>query len=156
MSKTTSSPAPIVRSPGSAWGSAPFGPAATIAGKEGSAPSSRIRASAAAATSRSVRPARPRSMLQRQTSSASSAAAAIAASSSLVLDPPQLLDGAAGRLQLDAVGEFLLQSRFSRRTETWSSSNPTVPARRSAIPPSQSSVTVTTSQPSTSASARSV
>ncbi len=54
-------PAPISRSPGSACGSAPLGPAATIAGNEGSPPSSRIRASAARATSRSVRPPRPRS-----------------------------------------------------------------------------------------------
>ena len=45
MSKTTSSPEPISRSPGSACGSAPFSPAATIGGNEGSAPSSRMRAS---------------------------------------------------------------------------------------------------------------
>ena len=39
---------PISRSPGSACGRAPFSPAATIGGNEGSAPSSRIRASAGA------------------------------------------------------------------------------------------------------------
>ena len=63
MSKTTSSPVPISRSPGSACGRAPFSPAAMIGGKDGSAPSSRIRASQARATSRSVRPARPRSIV---------------------------------------------------------------------------------------------
>ena len=51
--------------PGSACGSAPFGPAATIGGNEGSAPSSRMRASQARATSRSARPASPCSIAQR-------------------------------------------------------------------------------------------
>ena len=59
MSKTTSSPEPISRSPGSACGSAPFSAVATIGGNEGSAPSSRIRASTARATSLSVRPTSP-------------------------------------------------------------------------------------------------
>ena len=53
-----------------------------IGGKEGSAPSSRIRASQARATSRSVRPARPRSATQRKTSSATSDAAVIRSISS--------------------------------------------------------------------------
>ena len=64
MSTTTYSPAAIVRSPGTACGSAPFSPAATIEVNEGSsAPSSLIFASAASATSRSVLPARPRSSM---------------------------------------------------------------------------------------------
>ena len=82
MSKTTSSPAPISRSPGSACGRAPFSPAAMIGGKEGSAPSSRILASQARATSLSVCPASPRSIVQRKTPSASSDAAAIRSISS--------------------------------------------------------------------------
>src|SRR3954465_15983418 len=124
MSKTTSSPLPISRSPGSACGSAPLGPAATIAGNEGSPPSSRTRASKARATARSVLPASPCSVLQRRASSASFAAASISASSSAsltrprsshrppaapFLPPPQPLDPAAGGDHLDAVGEFFLQ-----------------------------------------------
>ena len=110
MSKTTSSPRPISRSPGSACGRAPLGPAATIAGKDGSPPSSRIRASAARATSRSVRPARPRSTLQSQTSSASFGCRLDRRQLALVLDPAQLLDQAAGGHRLDALGEFPLQT----------------------------------------------
>ncbi len=109
MSKTTSSPSLTSCSPGSACGRAPFGPEATIAGKDGSPPSSRIRASVARAMSRSLRPPRPRSRLQRQTSSAISEAAAIASSSRGVLHPPQLLDVPAGGDELDSIGQFLLE-----------------------------------------------
>ena len=110
MSKTTSSPRPISRSPGSACGSAPLGPAATIAGKEGSPPSSRIRASAARATSRSVRPPRPRSSAPAPDLVGQLRGGGDRRQLRLVLDPAQLLDVAAGGDQLDPVGEFLLES----------------------------------------------
>ncbi len=155
MSKTTSSPRPISRSPGSACGSAPLGPAATMVGKEGSAPCSRIRASAARATSSSLRPARPRSSEKRQISSASSDAAVIAASSASSLTRRSFSTVPAAPSSVTPSGRFS-SSRCSVRTAMWWSSKPVLPVRRSAIPPSQSSLTVTTSQPSTSASARSV
>ena len=63
------------------------GPTATIAGKAGSAPSSRIRACADSATSRSVLPASPRSASHSNTSSARRDASAIASISPRVLDP---------------------------------------------------------------------
>ena len=155
MSKTTSSPRPISRAPGSACGRAPLGPAATIAGKDGSPPSSRIRASAARATSRSLRPARPRSTLQVQTSSASFEASSIAASSpsSLTRRSPSTAPPAGTASTPSASFSF---SFASVRTAMWSSSKPTRPSSRAAIAPSQSPSIVSGSQPSTSAAARSV
>ena len=109
MSKTTSSPRPISRSPGSACGRAPLGPAATIAGNEGSPPSSRIRASAARATSRSR--AAGEAALQRPAPDLVGQLRGLGDRRQLlvVLDPPQPLDPAAGGDQLDPLGEFLLQ-----------------------------------------------
>ena len=68
MSQTTSSPGAISRSEGSACGSAPFGPAATIAGNEGSAPSSRIARvrGAARPRARCAPRARPRAPTRRR------------------------------------------------------------------------------------------
>ena len=129
MSKTTSSPRPISRSPGSACGRAPLGPAATIVGKEGSAPCSRIRASAARATSSSLRPARPRSSDQRQISSASSAAAAIAASSASSLTRRSFSTVPPAPSSSTPSGSFSSR-RFSVRTAMWSSSKPILPLRR--------------------------
>ncbi len=156
MSKTTRSPAAISRSPGSACGRAPLGPAATIAGNDGSAPSSRIRASAARATSRSLRPREaaleaPAPDLVGELGGGGDRGQLVG-----VLDPAQLLDRPPRADQLDSLGEFLRRAAQWARTDICASSKPTRPERRSAIPPSQSSVTVTVSQPSTSAAARSV
>ena len=75
MSMVTSTPDGMTSSRGSACGSAEWGPDATIEGKEGaSAPRRRISCSISIATSRSLRPARPRSASHPNTSSISAAA----------------------------------------------------------------------------------
>ena len=109
MSKTTSSPAPISRSPGSACGRAPLAPAATIAGNEGSPPEladprfggAGDVALAAAAEAALERPA-PDLVGDLR-------GGGDRLELRLVLDPPQLSDVAAGGDQLDPVGEFLLE-----------------------------------------------
>ena len=109
MSMTTSSPSPIIRSPGSEWGSAPFGPEPTIASNEGPEPSSRIRCSADWATSRSVFPARPRSA--RNSIDLVGKARSLGDRLDLlrVLSPAELLDESRRRNQGGAVGHGLLE-----------------------------------------------
>ena len=132
MSKTTSSPVPISRSPGSACGRAPFSPAAMIGGKEGSAPSSRILASQARATSRSVRPARPRSIVQRKTPSASSEAAAIRSISSGSFTARSCSTRSPAGTR-STPSPSAASSRASCRTLSLASSKPTLPDIRAAI-----------------------
>ncbi len=138
MSKTTSSPRPISRSPGSACGRAPLGPAATIAGKEGSAPSSRIRASAARATSRSVRPDEAALQAPAPDLVGELRGGLDRRQLAVVLDPAQLLDRAARPGPPRPRRPSFSSSRSSVRTDIWSSSKPTLPSRRSAMPASQS------------------
>ena len=133
MSKTTSSPLPISRSPGSACGRAPFSPAAMIGGKEGSAPSSRILASQARATSRSVRPARPRSIAQRKTLVGELGGGGHPLDLLGLLHGAELLDEVARRDAARRPRRRAASSRASCRTLSLASSKPTLPDIRAAI-----------------------
>jgi hypothetical protein len=103
MSKTISSPSGMTRSPGSACGWAPFGPAATIVSKERVPPPARTWASKAAATARSVLPRKPSSSVGQLRGLGDRLQLV------LVLHPPQPLDRLPGRDRLGALAEFLPQ-----------------------------------------------
>ena len=108
MSITTSVSRGISTSRGTACGSAPWPPAATIGGNDGpSAPESSMKRTSPTATSRSVPPASPRSRSDSYAAVASSAAARIEADLGLVLHRAQPLHEPARRHQLHALGRLL-------------------------------------------------
>ena len=109
MSKTTSSPGPISRSPGSACGSAPLAPAATIARERrlgAELADTRLGGAGDLALGAAGEPAldRPAVDVVGQLRGLGDRGQLV-----FVLDPAQRLDRVAGRRQLDAVGRLLLQ-----------------------------------------------
>ena len=100
-----SPPRPILRSPGTACGDPPVGPAATIGGKESSSPPASCRSdSIRHASSRSARPTNGSSAKRANASFAAAAARRIGVELGLVLDGPHRLDEARVRGELEPAG----------------------------------------------------